>query len=91
MIKIKKKKDNTSKVIVAGIGAIVAVGGLILGLTRSKKRNNSKCGCGEACCHLDEEAVAVEHIDEVPLEHVEDENYLTNELDEEFNEENRQQ
>lgn len=80
----KKKKDNTPKLILAVIGAIAAVGGLIFGLTRLKKRDNSEYGCEEACCYWDEEETdAVEHVDEVPSEQLDGEADLVEETEEE--------
>lgn len=80
----KKKKDNTPKLILAVIGAIMAVGGLILGLTRLKKSNNLECGAEEACCCLDEEETdAIEYVNEAPLDQLDDEVSLVEETEEE--------
>lgn len=78
----KKKKDNTPKLILAAIGAIATVGGLIFGLTKFKKRNELECE--EACCCCDEEAIdEVESADEESAEAMDSEEDFAEEAEEE--------
>lgn len=61
----KKKKDNTPKMILAVLGAIATVGGLVFGLTKLKKRNKLECQCEDTNCYYDDEEECCCHKEEI--------------------------
>lgn len=78
----KKKKDNTPKLILAVIGAIATVGGLILGLTKLKKCKHVECE-EASCCFGEEEINAIEFVDEESAEAMDSEEDFAEETEEE--------
>ena len=80
----KKKKSNAPKLILATIGAITTIGGVIFGLTKLKKRNELEAQFDEACCYCDEEELEdTECTEEDLVEESEDEVEFTEETEEE--------